>query len=179
MLRAKGFTRLYQDGKTFEFSTPESLLDIDFSRPVWVLVDRLSIERRSCISASWIPSRSVIAKSGEVVFEQAGGEGKTPAFQREVCVQDMRASSSAIPSRACSASTIPSGACPRCQGFGNTIDYDLDLVIPDTSLSLEDGAVDPWTKPQHQWAWKHFKAEHKGKVRFNVPFCDLTRRNAP
>ena len=45
MLRAKGFTRLYQDGKTFEFSTPESLLDIDFSRPVWVLVDRLSITR--------------------------------------------------------------------------------------------------------------------------------------
>ncbi len=46
MLRAKGFTRLYQDGKTFEFSTPESLLDIDFSRPVFVLVDRLSITRR-------------------------------------------------------------------------------------------------------------------------------------
>ena len=67
----------------------------------------------------------------------------------------------------------PFGACPRCQGFGNTIDYDMDLVIPDTSLSLEEGAVDPWTKPQHEWAWKHFKAEHKGKVRFNVPFCDL------
>ena len=55
----------------------------------------------------------------------------------------------------------------------------MDLVIPDTSLSLEEGAVDPWTKPQHEWAWKHFKAENKGKVRFDVPFCDLNRRNAP
>jgi len=33
------------------------------------------------------------------------------------------------------------GACPRCQGFGNTIDYDLDLVIPDHGLSLDEGVV--------------------------------------
>src|SRR4051812_45815840 len=43
-LRRKGFTRLYQNGQVFEFSTPESLLDIDFSRPVHVLVDRLVID---------------------------------------------------------------------------------------------------------------------------------------
>ena len=43
------------------------------------------------------------------------------------------------------------GACPKCQGFGNTIDYDLDLIVPDPTLSLEEGAVDPWTKPQYTW----------------------------
>src|SRR5579864_4583303 len=42
-LRKKGFNRLFQQGRTFEFSTPESLLDIDFSKPVFVLVDRLAI----------------------------------------------------------------------------------------------------------------------------------------
>jgi excinuclease ABC subunit A len=42
-LRKKGFNRLFQAGRTFEFSTPESLLDIDFSKPVFVLVDRLVI----------------------------------------------------------------------------------------------------------------------------------------
>ena len=41
----------------------------------------------------------------------------------------------------------PVGACKRCQGFGNTIDYDLGLVVPDRSLSIAVGAVDPWTKP--------------------------------
>ena len=71
----------------------------------------------------------------------------------------------------------PIGACPRCQGFGNTIDYDMDLVIPDTSLSLAQGAVDPWTKPQYEWAWKLFKSENKGKVRLDVPFCDLTEES--
>ena len=39
----------------------------------------------------------------------------------------------------------PFGACPRCQGFGNTIDFDLDLIIPDKSKTLDEGAIDPWT----------------------------------
>ncbi len=44
----------------------------------------------------------------------------------------------------------PFGACPQCQGFGNTLTIDLDLVIPDKSLSLEEGAVAPWTKPRYR-----------------------------
>src|SRR5690348_14098706 len=42
-LRKKGFTRLYQNGQIFEFSTPESLLDVNFSEPVFLLVDRLVV----------------------------------------------------------------------------------------------------------------------------------------
>jgi excinuclease ABC subunit A len=44
----------------------------------------------------------------------------------------------------------PYGACPRCQGFGNTIDFDLNLVVPDPSKSLDDGAIEPWTKPRYR-----------------------------
>ena len=44
----------------------------------------------------------------------------------------------------------PYGACPRCQGFGNTIDFDLDRVIPDKSKSLAEGAIEPWTKPRYR-----------------------------
>ena len=63
MLRSKGFNRLFQDGKTFEFSTPESLLEIDFSKPVWVLVDRLSIGRRPA-SACRGHGRDLLSRSG-------------------------------------------------------------------------------------------------------------------
>ena len=42
-LRKKGFNRLFQDGQTFEFSTPESLLEIDFSKPLYILADRIVI----------------------------------------------------------------------------------------------------------------------------------------
>jgi excinuclease ABC subunit A len=63
-LRKKGFNRLFQAGKIFEFSTPESLLDVDFSRPVFLLVDRLAISgpKRTCTSAWSTPSRPAIAK---------------------------------------------------------------------------------------------------------------------
>ena len=44
----------------------------------------------------------------------------------------------------------PYGACPRCQGFGNTIDFDLDLVIPDKLKTISDGAIEPWTKPKYR-----------------------------
>ncbi len=47
----------------------------------------------------------------------------------------------------------PVGACPECKGFGNILKYDEDLIIPDKSLSLSKGAVDPWNKPAYRW-WK-------------------------
>ncbi len=43
----------------------------------------------------------------------------------------------------------PFGACPECQGFGNTLTIDFDLVIPDKSKSLAEGAINPWTKPRY------------------------------
>ena len=48
-------------------------------------------------------------------------------------------------------STIRSGACPECKGFGNVLRYDPDLVIPDHSKSLAQGAIEPWSKPGTDW----------------------------
>ena len=42
-LQKRGFNRLYQDGKVHEFSSPETLLDVNFAKPVYVLVDRLAV----------------------------------------------------------------------------------------------------------------------------------------
>ena len=67
-MRKAGFNRLYQAGQVFEFSTPESLLDVDFSQPVFVLVDRLvvSAEVRSRIIDA---IETAYRESGEVIFE--------------------------------------------------------------------------------------------------------------
>ncbi|HET8547544.1 MAG TPA: excinuclease ABC subunit UvrA, partial [Bryobacteraceae bacterium] len=69
----------------------------------------------------------------------------------------------------------PVGACPRCQGFGRTIDYDMDLVIPDPTLSVDDGAVHPWTSPGHAWAYEYYRREYRRRLRFNVPVCELRK----
>ena len=61
-----------------------------------------------------------------------------------------------------------------CQGFGNTVDYDMDLIIPDPSLTLEGGAVDPWILPQYSWYYdEDFKPKARGKARLNILYVDL------
>lgn len=173
VLRKKGFNRLYQSGRTFEFSTPESLLDIDFSQPLFVLVDRL-------VMGAEVRSRLVdgveicYREAGEAVFEQAGVDRpRTLRFsERFACKQCGLAFQTPEP-RLFSFNN-PFGACPRCQGFGNTIDYDMDLVIPDPSLSIAEGAVEPWTKPQYDWAYEDFRRIYGKEVRLGVPVCELT-----
>ena len=68
----------------------------------------------------------------------------------------------------------PYGACPRCQGFGNTIDFDLNLVVPDPSKSLDDGAIEPWTKPRYRALFQEAKkwARSRG-IPTNVPWRQL------
>jgi excinuclease ABC subunit A len=174
-LRKKGFNRLFQDGRVFEFSTPESLLDIDFSKPLSALVDRLAISaeiRQRLVDTVEICYR----EAGEVIFEPAGGGAASiderqrfnERYQCKSCGKEF-----AEPEPALFSFNSPYGACKRCQGFGNTIDYDLDLVVPDRSLSLQQGAVDPWTKPQYSRYFGEFRQATKGKVRINVPFVEL------
>ena len=151
-LRKKGFTRLFQNGQIFEFSTPESLLDVDFSKPVFILVDRLSISsssRQRIVDTVEICYR----EGGEAIFEPAVKSEGGPAplrfnekFECKVCGLEFQ-----VPEPTLFSFNSPVGACKRCQGFGNTIDYDMGLVVPDRTLSLADGAVDPWTKPQYSW----------------------------
>ena len=61
----------------------------------------------------------------------------------------------------------PVGACPECKGFGNTLRYDEDLIIPDKSLSLSNGAVAPWNKPAYRW-WKKQLIEKAKKSGLDV-----------
>ena len=174
-LRKKGFNRLYQNGRVFEFSTPESLLDIDFKKPVFVLADRFVIApdmHQRLVDTTEICYR----ESGEVIFEEATPQNPPPRtrrFSEKFACKECNVELS-TPEPALFSFNNPMGACPRCQGFGNTIDYDVNLVIPDPGRSLQQGAVDPWTKPQYEWYAGQFKKASRGKVRWNIPYCDLS-----
>src|SRR4030095_9929131 len=69
----------------------------------------------------------------------------------------------------------PVGACPRCQGFGETIDLDVDLIVPDKNKSIFQNAIHPFSTPKHS---KHLSdliyEGKKNHVRVHVPFKDLT-----
>lgn len=70
----------------------------------------------------------------------------------------------------------PVGACPRCQGFGETIDLDVDLIIPDKNKSIFQNSIHPFSTPKHS---KHLSdliyEGKKNHVRVHVPFKDLSK----
>jgi excinuclease ABC subunit A len=70
----------------------------------------------------------------------------------------------------------PQGACPRCHGFGDLAVLDEDKVIPDKDKSLEEGAVEPWTKPVSRRRMRRLIAEAKEHgIPTDVPYKDLKR----
>jgi excinuclease ABC subunit A len=68
----------------------------------------------------------------------------------------------------------PFGACPECQGFGNTLTIDLDLIIPDKSKSLAAGAVNPWTKPRFRSVYNRLlQFAAREAIPVDVPWHEL------
>ena len=178
-LRRRGYNRLYQAGKIVEFSTPESLLELDFSQPIFVLIDRLAISPE-------IRSRIVDAietgyrESGEVQFhmvpradEPAQNENAakrySAAFECSTCHRAYRE-----PEPRLFSFNNPYGACPRCQGFGNTIDFDPNLILPDRSRTLQQGAIAPWTTPKYRpFHGEMIRFAKSAAIPTDVPWYDL------
>jgi excinuclease ABC subunit A len=176
-LQRRGFNRLYQDGRVHEFSTPETLLDLDFSRPVHVLVDRLTVSADS--RSRLIDSIEICYREGrgEAILEFVADAAGCPA-ERLLFNERFECKHCGIvyqePEPRLFSFNNPYGACPRCQGFGNTVDFDLNLVIPDSGKSLDQGAIEPWTKPRYRSLLHEAKrwARTKG-IPADVPFRQL------
>jgi len=205
-LRASGFNRLWQQERIFEFSTPESLIDLDLSAPVFVLLDRIvvSAENRARIVDA---VETAYREAGEVILEEAlphpTDEGLSPPQEVQITLWGPRMSVGTPKSREETSEcrrlrfsgayectrchrpgrepeprlfsfNNPFGACPRCQGFGNTVDYDLNLVIPDPGLTLQGGAIDPWNRPKYRpWFIEMRKRAAELGVPLEVPWREM------
>ncbi len=143
-LLAQGFQRAVVDGRTLRLDEAD---DPDAPRPgagetVDVVVDRLTLSSRS---------RSRFAEAAELAFAQSGGW----AVVRDAELTSRAVFSTHLRCDGCGALfpelsphlfsfNSPRGACPDCNGFGNRLQFDEEKIIPDTSLSILDGAVKPW-----------------------------------
>ncbi len=69
----------------------------------------------------------------------------------------------------------PLGACPACEGFGNIIDIDMELVVPDPAKSIKEGAIAPWNSPAYAHELEELLAlADDCHLRTDVPFSELT-----
>lgn len=173
-LMQRGFSRLYSEGQIIELHSPDDFKLQSFDN-VFVMVDRL-VARPDI--------RQRLVDSLEICFQEGHGNANIETADEEPirlkfsdrfeCKYD--GTVYAQPEPRLFSFNNPYGACPTCQGFGNTIGLDLDLVIPNPGLSLKEGAIEPWTKPQHEWAMDELKQFCKSeKISMTVPFAQLTR----
>jgi len=156
-LRAMGFLRLVADGVALDLSGPEAAeakgLDVDLSgaSELLVVVDRLKVQ---------LSLRDRLADSLGTCFVEGDGEAIVVAvieteerrllFTERFRCPDHPQVTFTDPSPQLFSFNNPYGTCQLCTGFGATLDYDVDLVVPSGEVSLADGAVDPWAKPRYR-----------------------------
>ncbi|HEY6806865.1 MAG TPA: excinuclease ABC subunit UvrA [Pyrinomonadaceae bacterium] len=173
-LMQRGFTRLLVDGQILELNSPDDYKKNDFEN-VFVLVDRLAA--RADIRQRLVDSLEICFQEGHGTALVETAEAKPRRFyfsERFECKYDHTVY--ATPEPRLFSFNNPFGACPTCQGFGNTIGLDLNLVIPNPGLSLKEGAVEPWTRPQHEWALNELKQFCRSeKISLTTPFIQLSQ----
>jgi excinuclease ABC subunit A len=159
-------------GEMIELQKPEDFSFSDFE-DTFVLVDRLKADKE--IWQRLVDSLEIcFRESGAAVIFTAGENPQTLNFSEKfICKYDGTVYEEPEP-RLFSFNS-PFGACPVCQGFGNSIDIDFDLIVPNQMLSLKDGAISPFTRPQYDWAQKELmRFARNGEIPTDVPFADLS-----
>jgi excinuclease ABC subunit A len=140
-LRRDGFTRVKVDGEQRLLEEPIEL-DKKFKHTIEVVVDRLVMkpDLRVRLSQS-IETASELA-DGLVVIDVVDGEPIT--FSEKFACPEHGVSLPELQPRIFSFNS-PHGACPRCTGLGAQQEIDPDLLVPDQTVSIGDGALVPWS----------------------------------
>jgi excinuclease ABC subunit A len=175
-LRRRGFGRLLLDGRAVAFEDLAPA-DLDGRTTLSVVVDRLRATPAD---------RSRLTDSVEIAYQQGGGAAWALQPGENGAADTRHVFSERFECRACGLAyetpqprlfsfNNPFGACPTCHGFGNVIELDTNLVVPDPSKTLAQGAIEPWTKPHYRAHLAELKKAAKGlAVRLDVPWRDLT-----
>src|SRR5436190_1485792 len=169
LLLQQGFSRLFRDGEVIELQKPEDYAFPDFTG-TYVLIDRLEIA--ADIRQRLVDSLEICFREGHSAVIEAVDGNRLKFSDKFICKFDDTIYEEPEPQLF--SFNSPFGACPTCQGFGNTIGVDYDLVIPNPLLSIKEGAIEPFTRPQHAWAQKELlKYAAHARVDINKPYVDL------
>ncbi len=143
------------EGEAREDGGMEAGPDLAAAHELLVVVDRLVVakegrERLADALAAAFAEGEGSAVVLEVERDEAGGTRElarhpfTESFRCPECGRDFPE-----PRPSLFSFNSPAGACPECRGFGATLEYDLDLIVPDPGRTLEEGALDPWSMPRY------------------------------
>jgi excinuclease ABC subunit A len=181
-LRRKGFGRLYFAGHVVSFDDldPESLKG---EQIIQVVVDRVKMGPELLTR---------LTDSIETAYQEGGGDAFAIELGMRSSERDVDAEvtqhrfSEKFECRSCQIQyelpqprlfsfNSPFGACQTCHGFGNVIELDMNLVVPDRTKSINKNAIEPWSKPHYRSHLTSLKRAARGHgVRMSVPWEELT-----
>jgi excinuclease ABC subunit A len=172
-LRRRGYGRLLIDGQAIGFDEVEPA-SLKSRSKLEVVVDRLRIEG---------DMRTRLTDSIETSYREGGGAAFAVVLDGDAKRLEF---SERFECRPCGIAyetpqprlfsfNNPFGACPTCHGFGNIIELDMNLVVPDPSKSISQGAIEPWSKPHYRAQLAELKrASRKANVHLETPWSELT-----
>src|SRR5690349_10853471 len=145
-LRSEGFTRVKVDGE-LRMLEDEIVLDKKYKHDISVVVDRLVMRRDLRKRLADSVETAVSLADGMVEIETVPRDGAEPVvttYSEKFACLYCGISMPELEPRSFSFNA-PHGACPRCTGLGSQMEIDPELVVPDPSLSLNEGAILPWS----------------------------------
>ena len=176
-LKRKGFSRLLVDGKAVSFDDVNAA-SLGKAQMLQVVVDRVQLGIEDL--------RQRLTDSIETAYLEGGGAAwavESPVASHESPVTHVF--SERFECRTCGIQyedpqprlfsfNNPFGACPTCHGFGNIIELDIDLVVPDQTKSIQQGAIEPWTKPHYRAQFAELKKAARAQgIPIDVPWNHL------
>ncbi|MBW2146791.1 MAG: excinuclease ABC subunit UvrA [Deltaproteobacteria bacterium] len=170
-LRRDGFVRARIDGHIYDLSE-DIRLDKNREHVIEVVVDRLVVKEG--IQQRLADSLEVAASLSEGLIKTAIQDGEELVFSQRFACPKCGVSFQEVSPRLFSFNS-PYGACPKCGGLGTTMYFDPERVVPNTSLSIREGAIVPWEK-RHSMHYYHVLDTLSKHYGFNIhtPFRELT-----
>jgi excinuclease ABC subunit A len=144
-LVTQGYSRARVDGETISLSEPPKLKKQE-KHTIEVVVDRLTAKAESKSRLTDSIETALRLASGIVLldFVDSKGAEKERTFSEHLACHDCNLSFEELEPRSFSFNS-PFGACAECSGIGTKLEVDEELVIPDDNLSINDGAIAPWS----------------------------------
>jgi excinuclease ABC subunit A len=141
-LTREGFTRVKVDGHVYVLEEGVPELDKKFKHSIEVVVDRLVMKGDLRLRLTQSIETAAQLAEGLVAIDVVDGD--TLLFSQNFACPDHGVSLPELQPRIFSFNS-PHGACPRCTGLGSQQEIDPDMLVPDPSLSIDDGALVPWS----------------------------------
>ena len=183
-LKALGFVRLLADDRKVDLGSDdpggvgEEPFDLGEVEELLVVVDRLKVGPGTRDRLADSLGTGFREGEGEALIILPGTDGPSPprriAFTERFRCPEHPEIEFPEPSPQLFSFNSPYGSCPECTGFGATLEYDEKLILPNPSKSLDEGAVDPWSKPRYKRERAKLRrfAEQR-EVAIHAPWAEL------